>query len=65
VESPVLCFAVAAMLAVTGPAKAGHYRNEAMVVAQAEITDARDAALVSPETIVELDLLIAGISAKS
>ena len=87
VESPILCFALAATLALTGPAKAGHYRseatrhdrsealghdrseatghdrneatghdrNEAMVVAQRQITDASDAALVSPETIVEID----------
>jgi hypothetical protein len=51
----MLCFALAAMLVVTGPAKAGHYRNEATVVAQTQITDARDAALIAPATIVEID----------
>jgi len=68
VESPLLCFALAATLAVTGPAKAGHCRSEVVQAfrpavtaghnnerAQRQITDASDAALVSPETIVEID----------
>jgi hypothetical protein len=72
VESPVLCFALTATLAVTCPAEAGHYRSEVVQAfrpavtggpegphynesAQRQITDASDAALVSPETIVEID----------
>jgi hypothetical protein len=67
VERLTLCLALAAALAVTGPAvtgpaKAGHYWNEAGAHAghdrnegQTLITDARDAALGSPQTIVELD----------
>jgi hypothetical protein len=51
----MLPFTLAAMLAAVGPAKAEHYRNEAVVVAQRQISDVPDAALVSPETIVELD----------
>jgi hypothetical protein len=73
VESPILCFALAATLAVAGPAlqepvtkiivvqafrpavtggpEGPHYDESA----QKPITDAREAALVSPETIVEID----------
>ena len=71
-ESLRLCLAVAATFAVTGPAvtspaKAGHYRDEARPPTdpveaghdrnetQTQITDARDAGLGSPQTIVELD----------
>ena len=42
---------LAAALIVTGPAKAGHYA----VWAQTLVTDARDAALVAPAAIVEVD----------
>jgi len=51
VESLTLCLALVASIASTGPAKAGHYRNEA----QTHLADARDAGLDSPQTIVELD----------
>ena len=66
-ESLILCFALTATLASTGPAKAGQATVTAKLtgherkpdsnrnVAPTQITDARDAALVSPETIVEID----------